>query len=109
MDAPIALRKTLARGCENKLEPKRSMRKYLKKILIFFLISRFLISHSQSGFAQESDIIEAAKSGNEEKVKALLGADPELIDTVDSGIGATSSHWASSMAKKRSEKGYPGL
>lgn len=52
------------------------------------------------GFAQESDIIEAAKSGNAEKVKTLLKADPTLVRTVDSGIGATALHWALIYGKK---------
>ena len=62
------------------------------------LLSGLLIS--QMGFAQESDIIEAAKSGNAEKVKTLLKADPTLVRTVDSGIGATALHWALIYGKK---------
>ncbi len=64
---------------------------------VLFLSGLFI---SQIGFAQESDIIEAAKSGNAEKVEALLGADPELIRTTDSGIGATALHWALIYGKK---------
>ena len=62
------------------------------------VLSRFFFS--QIGFAGESDIIEAARSGNAEKVKILLKADPQLIRTVDSGIGATALHWALIYGKK---------
>ena len=70
----------------------------MKKTTIILLLSGFLFS--QMGFAQESDIIEAAKSGNTEKVKALLKDDPALVRTVDSGIGATALHWALIYGKK---------
>jgi ankyrin repeat protein len=58
------------------------------------------IAVSQMGFPQESDIIQAAKSGNAKKVEALLRADPDLVRTVDSGIGATALHWALIYGKK---------
>jgi ankyrin repeat protein len=66
-------------------------------VLLLFLSGFFF---SQIGFAGESDIIEAAKSGNAEQVKALLKADPKLIDTQDSEIGATALHWALIYGKK---------
>ncbi|MBN1547024.1 MAG: ankyrin repeat domain-containing protein [Syntrophaceae bacterium] len=62
------------------------------------LLFGFFFSHI--GFAQESGIIEAAKSGDEERVKALLRDDPGLIRTLDSGIGATALHWALIYGKK---------
>ena len=66
-------------------------------VLLLFLSGFFF---SRIGFAGESDIIEAAKSGNAEQVKALLKADPKLIDTQDSEIGATALHWALIYGKK---------
>lgn len=69
-----------------------------KRSGIIFLLCGFFFS--QIGFAGESDIIEAAKSGNAEKVKILLKADPQLIRTVDSGIRATALHWALIYGKK---------
>lgn len=65
--------------------------------IVFFLSVLFF---SQIGFAGESDIIEAAKSGNARKVKLLLKADPKLVGTVDSGIKATALHWALIYGKK---------
>jgi hypothetical protein len=70
----------------------------MKKTMIVLLLSGFFFS--RMAFAQESDIIEAAKSGNAEKVRALLKADPGLINSVDSGIGATALHWALIYGKK---------
>jgi len=70
----------------------------MKKTMIFLLLSGLFFS--QIGFSRESEIIEAAKSGNAEKVKALLKADPELVRTVDNGIGATALHWALIYGKK---------
>jgi len=55
---------------------------------------------SPIGFAGENEIIEAAKSGNTERVKALLKADPSLVQTVDTEIGATALHWALIYGKK---------
>lgn len=55
---------------------------------------------SQSAITAESDIIEAAKSGNVEKIRLLLKANSELINTVDDGIGATALHWALIYGKK---------
>jgi hypothetical protein len=66
-------------------------------MIVLFLSGFFL---SQIGFTGESEIIEAAKSGDAEKVKELLKADPELINTVDSGIEATALHWALIYGKK---------
>jgi hypothetical protein len=66
--------------------------------IIVLLLSGLLFS--KIGFGQESEIIEAAKSGNVEKVKALLKENPELIDTEDSGLGATALHWALLYGKK---------
>jgi hypothetical protein len=71
-------------------------------------------SHGQSKQAQNApypslflvqimgrpSIIEAAKSGDAEKVEMLLKVNPELIRTVDSGIGATALHWALIYGKK---------
>jgi ankyrin repeat protein len=70
----------------------------MKKAMIVLFLSGFFFSYT--GFASESDIIEAAKSGDAEKVKALLKANPELIGAVDSGIGATALHWALIYGKK---------
>jgi ankyrin repeat protein len=70
----------------------------MKKTMTVLFLSGIFIS--QMGFAKESDIIHAAKSGNAEKVKTLLRSDPELIRTVDSGIGATALHWALIYGKK---------
>lgn len=70
----------------------------MKKTMIIILL--FGLFFPQIGFAGESDIIEAAKSGNAEKVKILLKADPSLIRTIDSGIGATALHWALIYGKK---------
>ncbi len=70
----------------------------MKKAIIILIVSGFFFS--QIGFAGESDIIEAAKSGDAEKVKELLKADPKLINTVDSGIGATALHWSLIYGKK---------
>lgn len=69
-----------------------------KKSMIVLIVSGFFFS--QIGFARESDIIEAAKSGDAEKVKELLKANPELINAVDSGIEATALHWALMYGKK---------
>ena len=68
-----------------------------KAMIVLLLSGLFLL---QIGFAGESDIIEAAKSGNAEKVRTLLQADPNLIKAVDSGIGATAFHWALIYGKK---------
>jgi ankyrin repeat protein len=68
-----------------------------KTIIVLILSGIFFL---QIGFAQESEIIEAAKSGNAKKVKALLKDDPGLINTEDSGIGATALHWALIYGKK---------
>ena len=68
-----------------------------KTVIAIFLSGLFF---SQIGFAGESEIIEAAKSGNAEKVKILLKDDPSLIRTVDSGMGATALHWALIYGKK---------
>lgn len=68
-----------------------------KRILTLLILGFFF---SQIGLAQESEIISAAKSGNAEKVKALLKADPKLITIDDEGIGATALHWALIYGKK---------
>jgi len=66
-------------------------------MLILFLCVCFF---SQSGFAEESAFIKAAKFGDAEKVEALLKADPKLINTTDGEIGATALHWALIYGKK---------
>ena len=66
----------------------------MKKPLIVLLVSGLFLT--QLGFAQESDIIEAAKSGNAEKVKNLLKANPELIQTNRSCISPSS--WLSYLS-----------
>jgi len=70
----------------------------MKKTILVAIIAGFFFM--QIAFSQESEIIEAAKSGNAEKVKALLKDDPDLINTEDSGIGATALHWALIYGKK---------
>ena len=70
----------------------------MKKTMFVLLLSGLFFSGM--AFAKESAIIEAAKSGNAERVKALLKADPGLINAVDSGIGATALHWALIYGKK---------
>jgi ankyrin repeat protein len=68
------------------------------KAIVVLIVSGFFFS--QIGFAGESDIIEAAKAGDAEKVKELLRGNPELIAAVDSGIEATALHWALIYGKK---------
>ena len=70
----------------------------MKKVVIVLLTSGLFLS--QMAFAQESDIIVAAKAGNAEEVKSLLQANPNLIQTIDKGIGATALHWALIYGKK---------
>ena len=70
----------------------------MKRTIIILLLSGLFFS--QSDITAESDIIEAAKSGNAEKIKLLLKANPELINTVDDGIGATALHWSLIYGKK---------
>jgi ankyrin repeat protein len=65
--------------------------------IIFLICGLFSL---QIGLAGESDIIKAARSGNVEKVKILLKADPQLIRIEDNGIGATALHWALIYGKK---------
>ncbi|MDH4271096.1 MAG: ankyrin repeat domain-containing protein [Candidatus Aminicenantes bacterium] len=64
----------------------------MKIITIVFLLAGLL--SSPLGFAQENDIIEAAKSGDAEQVRLLLKTDPGLVRAVDGGLGATALHWA---------------
>jgi hypothetical protein len=80
---------------ENKENSRRDVMK--KTTMAIFLSGLFF---SPIGFAGESEIIEAAKSGNAERVKVLLKADPSLVQTVDSEIGATALHWALIYGKK---------
>ena len=70
----------------------------MKKSMIVFLLSGLFFSGMT--FARENDLIEAAKSGDAEKVKVLLKNDPGLVNTIDSGIGATALHWALIYGKK---------
>ncbi len=69
-----------------------------KKATIVLIVTGFFFT--QIGFASESDVIEAVKSGDAEKVKELLKADPDLISATDSGIGATALHWSLMYGKK---------
>ncbi|MFC2167482.1 ankyrin repeat domain-containing protein [Acidobacteriota bacterium] len=62
-------------------------------IVAFFLFSAFI-------HAEEENIIDAAKDGDAIVVKSLLQKNPELINTIDGGIGATALHWACIYGKK---------
>jgi len=70
----------------------------MKKTSMLLFLSGFLLW--RMGSARSMDIIQAAKSGDAETVKALLQADPSLVRAVDDVIGATALHWALIYGKK---------
>jgi len=51
-------------------------------------------------FAQEEDLIQAAKAGDVAKIEALLAGNPELVKAKGPGLGATALHWAAIYGRR---------
>ena len=70
----------------------------MKRYTCVVILSLFFLTAS---LAADSEIIRAAQAGYVAKIESLLAANPELIKSTDSGMGATALQWAAIYGRKQ--------